>query len=83
MQVRPLSKGAAALPVVQKVVFLITHRVSTIRAADQIAFLENGVIAELGAHDELMAIESGRYRAFVSAEQNSAGQGDPRAAGEV
>ncbi|MCZ6617910.1 MAG: ABC transporter ATP-binding protein [Gammaproteobacteria bacterium] len=51
-----------------RVIFLITHRLSTIRNADQIAFLENGRIAELGQHDELMAREGGRYRAFVNAE---------------
>ena len=32
----------------QRVVFLITHRLSTIREADSIAFLEEGRIAELG-----------------------------------
>jgi ABC-type multidrug transport system fused ATPase/permease subunit len=51
-----------------RVIFLITHRLSTIRNADQIAFLENGEIAELGQHDELMSREGGRYRAFVNAE---------------
>jgi ABC-type multidrug transport system fused ATPase/permease subunit len=51
-----------------RVIFLITHRLSTIRNADQIAFLEGGRIKELGQHDELMAREAGRYRAFVNAE---------------
>ena len=51
-----------------RVIFLITHRLSTIRNADRIAFLENGQIAELGQHDELMSREAGRYRAFVNAE---------------
>ncbi|MDA0790590.1 MAG: ABC transporter ATP-binding protein [Proteobacteria bacterium] len=58
-----------------KVIFLITHRLSTIRNADQIAFLENGQIAELGAHDELMAREAGRYHAFVMAETLGAASG--------
>jgi len=59
-----------------KVIFLITHRLSTIRNADQIAFLENGRIKELGQHDELMARDGGRYRAFVNAEifGNAAGE---------
>ena len=48
--------------------FLITHRLSTIRNADQIAFLEDGVIREIGSHDALMEIDEGRYRHFVSAE---------------
>ena len=33
----------------------ISHRVSTVRNADQIAVLENGEIVELGTHDELVA----------------------------
>jgi ATP-binding cassette subfamily B protein len=33
----------------------ISHRVSTVRNADQIAVLENGEIVEVGSHDELIA----------------------------
>ena len=55
-----------------RVVFLITHRLSTIRNADQIAFLEDGRIGEFGSHDTLMAIPDGRYRRFVAAETEGA-----------
>lgn len=48
-----------------RAVFLITHRVSTIRQADQILYLEDGRLAETGSHDELMARADGRYRRFV------------------
>jgi ATP-binding cassette subfamily B protein len=48
-----------------RIVFLITHRISTIRKADQIAFLEDGQIREFGDHETLMAIDQGRYRNFV------------------
>ena len=51
-----------------KIVLLITHRLSTIRGADRIAFLEHGTVAEIGSHDELMARPNGRYREFVQAE---------------
>tara|TARA_E500000178_G_scaffold356555_1_gene435442 strand:- start:2265 stop:4181 length:1917 start_codon:yes stop_codon:yes gene_type:complete len=54
-----------------RVVFIITHRLSTIRRADQIAFLEDGVIRELGDHQSLMA-QQGAYSRFVEAETGEA-----------
>jgi subfamily B ATP-binding cassette protein MsbA len=42
--------------------FVVAHRLSTIRNADQIILLDDGLIAEKGNHDELMAIPDGRYR---------------------
>ena len=51
-----------------RVIFVITHRLSTIRNADQIALIEAGRIVERGTHDALMATPEGRYRAFVGAE---------------
>ena len=51
-----------------RAIFLITHRISTIRRADKIVYLEAGRVAESGNHETLMGIENGRYRAFVHAE---------------
>ena len=51
-----------------RAIFLITHRISTIRQADRILYLDQGEIVEYGSHDELMGIEDGRYRNLVETE---------------
>ena len=63
----------------ERVVFLITHRLSTIRNADQIAFLDHGRIEEIGDHHSLMAIPDGRYRRFVIAETEGVPAGGAQA----
>lgn len=47
---------------IDKTVLVIAHRLSTIKNATKIAFIENGELVEFGNHDELMAIEGGRYK---------------------
>ena len=51
-----------------RAIFLITHRISTIRKADRIIYLDKGEIIENGSHDELSKIEGGHYRKFVETE---------------
>ena len=51
-----------------RAIFLITHRISTIQQADRILYLDQGRLIEQGSHDELMAVDKGRYRNFVETE---------------
>jgi ATP-binding cassette, subfamily B, bacterial MsbA len=44
-----------------RTVFVIAHRLSTVRRADRIVVIESGAIADIGAHDELMQ-KFGTYR---------------------
>jgi ATP-binding cassette, subfamily B, bacterial MsbA len=44
-----------------RTVFVIAHRLSTVRRADRIVVIENGTIADIGAHEELMQ-KLGTYR---------------------
>ncbi|MET0163851.1 MAG: lipid A export permease/ATP-binding protein MsbA [Vicinamibacterales bacterium] len=41
--------------------FVIAHRLSTVRRADQIIALERGRVAEIGRHDELLSRQGGVY----------------------
>lgn len=45
-----------------RTVFVIAHRLSTIQNANRIAVINNGNLAELGTHDELLSIPNGEYK---------------------
>ena len=56
-----------------RTVVVIAHRLSTVRRADRIVVLENGTVADMGAHEDLMK-KLGTYRRlydlqFVDLEQ--------------
>ena len=40
---------------VGRTVIVIAHRLSTVQSAAEVAVVDNGVIAERGTHDELLA----------------------------
>ena len=48
-------------------VFLITHRLSTIRQAHNVLYLHDGHVAAFGPHDQLLQ-DNNTYRSFVEAE---------------
>jgi ABC-type multidrug transport system fused ATPase/permease subunit len=56
----------------ERAVLVIAHRLSTVRDADRIHFLEAGRIVESGSHDELMARPGGAYRRFVELQSRGA-----------
>jgi subfamily B ATP-binding cassette protein HlyB/CyaB len=44
-----------------RTVFIIAHRLSTVRATDRIITLERGRLVEEGSHEELLRTKGGRY----------------------
>lgn len=56
----------------QRVVIVIAHRLSTVRHADQILFLEAGRVVERGSHAALMERPGGSYRRFVELQRMGA-----------
>jgi ABC-type multidrug transport system fused ATPase/permease subunit len=50
-----------------RTVLVIAHRLSTVQAADQIAVMADGRIAELGDHEQLLA-KGGIYSELMSSQ---------------
>ncbi|XP_015512051.1 multidrug resistance protein homolog 49 isoform X1 [Neodiprion lecontei] len=58
---------------------IVTHRLSTITNADRIVFIKDGKVAEMGTHEELIALGN-HYHALVSADSNAAAKAKATAA---
>jgi len=48
-----------------RTVFVIAHRLSTVRNANAIMVLENGEIIERGTHDDLIALKGKYYQLYT------------------
>ncbi|CAL1380379.1 unnamed protein product [Linum trigynum] len=51
---------------VNRTTIVVAHRLSTIKNADLIAVVKNGVIVEKGTHEKLISIRDGAYASLVS-----------------
>ena len=47
-----------------KISFVIAHRLNTIKNADLIIYLEDGIIKEMGTHQELIKLKKEYYRLY-------------------
>uniref|UniRef100_A0A0E0JMU0 MDR-like ABC transporter n=1 Tax=Oryza punctata TaxID=4537 RepID=A0A0E0JMU0_ORYPU len=56
---------------VSRTTIVVAHRLSTIKGADMIAVLKEGIIAEKGKHEALMRIKDGAYASLVQLRSNS------------
>lgn len=49
---------------------MVAHRLSTIRNADKIAVLQQGKVAEIGSHEQLLRKENGIYKQLIRLQQD-------------
>ncbi|VVA35378.1 PREDICTED: ABC transporter [Prunus dulcis] len=59
-------QDALDLIMVDRTTIVVAHRLSTIKGADVIAVVKNGVIAEKGKHETLIGIKDGIYASLVA-----------------
>ncbi|KAL9256975.1 ABC transporter B family member 11-like protein [Drosera capensis] len=57
---------------VNRTTVVVAHRLTTIKGADLIAVVKNGVIVEQGKHESLLRVKDGVYASLVALHQSSA-----------
>ena len=56
-----------------RTVLVVAHRLSTIKGADRIAVIDNGIVAERGSHDELLK-KDGLYAKLQNVHSQQGGE---------
>ncbi|KAJ0651015.1 putative ABC transporter, P-loop containing nucleoside triphosphate hydrolase [Helianthus annuus] len=56
---------------INRTTVVVAHRLSTIRGADVIAVVKDGVIVEKGKHEKLINIKDGYYASLVALHSSS------------
>ncbi|GLU05185.1 hypothetical protein SLE2022_222980 [Rubroshorea leprosula] len=59
---------------VDRTTVVVAHHLSTIKGADLIAVVKNGIIAEKGKHEALMKIKDGIYASLVALHRSASSQ---------
>ena len=65
-QTEQMIQRALAVASENRTTFIVAHRLSTIKHADQIIVLDGGKIIEMGTHDELIALGGKYYQMYLS-----------------
>ncbi len=65
-QTEQMIQNALAVASKDRTTFIVAHRLSTIRHADQIIVLDGGKIIEQGTHDELIKLGGKYYQMYLS-----------------
>ena len=58
-----------------RTVIIIAHRLAAVRPCHRIVSMEDGAIAEVGTHDQLLALPQGTYKKLWTLQNDRQGRG--------